>query len=361
MAGANIAVSSGVTLARTAAATRSGFIAGRLYDGVCFILAPLLAVGLVELLARWPWAMAPGSALGLQKPPIAALMSVWTFAHLFAVVFRSHANPEIFVQHRFRFVAVPIVLFAGLMISDWVMVCGIVLIVFWDVYHTSMQNFGLCRIYDARLGNPPQQGRLLDVWLNHFIYIGPILAGASLMSTVAVLRTFREVGWKEPTRWLSVIASWQGVVRWVVIGAGVAFLAFYLAWYWRRAREGYQFSPQKAALLLSVASVSILAWGFLPPWKAFFIANFFHGLQYFAIVWWIERKNITRVFALTDVRAGAGLALLAFAAIVALMGLGYELYGDYHLLRWTGALGVVVSLMHFWYDGFVWSVRKREV
>jgi hypothetical protein len=27
------------------------------------------------------------------------------------------------------------------------------------------------------------------------------------------------------------------------------------------------------------------------------------------------------------------------------------------------ALGVtlVVSLMHFWYDGFIWSVRRREV
>jgi hypothetical protein len=24
------------------------------------------------------------------------------------------------------------------------------------------------------------------------------------------------------------------------------------------------------------------------------------------------------------------------------------------------ALTIVVSLMHFWYDGFVWSVRKRE-
>jgi len=25
------------------------------------------------------------------------------------------------------------------------------------------------------------------------------------------------------------------------------------------------------------------------------------------------------------------------------------------------ALGNVVSLMHFWYDGFVWSVRKGDV
>lgn len=25
------------------------------------------------------------------------------------------------------------------------------------------------------------------------------------------------------------------------------------------------------------------------------------------------------------------------------------------------AVSHVVSIMHFWYDGFVWSVRKRQV
>ena len=30
-------------------------------------------------------------------------------------------------------------------------------------------------------------------------------------------------------------------------------------------------------------------------------------------------------------------------------------------LRWALSLGLVVTLMHFWYDGFIWSVRRREV
>lgn len=361
MGRAEIAATVGVPLSAAVARPRGVFIASRLYDGVCFILAPLIALLLVELASRWPWAMADGSVFGVPGRPLAIFLSIWTFAHLFAVVFRSHANPGIFVQHRFRFVVVPIALFLAFLASDWALVTGVVLIVFWDVYHTSMQNFGLCRIYDGRLGNDPDEGRLLDVWLNHLIYIGPILAGASLLPTLATLRTFQEVGWQQPTQWLATAAAWQPVVRWIVVAAGVAFVAFYVAWYWRRSREGYRFSPQKAALLVSVASVSILAWGFMSPWKAFFVANFFHGLQYFAIVWWIERKNMTRVFALTQVRAGTALAFLAFALTVALAGYGYQIYGDYHLLRWTGALGVVISLMHFWYDGFVWSVHRREV
>ena len=29
--------------------------------------------------------------------------------------------------------------------------------------------------------------------------------------------------------------------------------------------------------------------------------------------------------------------------------------------RWTASMVLVMALMHYWYDGFIWSVRKREV
>jgi len=361
MAGSTLAVSASVPHERSVARGDGGFIVGRVYDGVCFILAPLVAVLLVELASRSTWAMQPTSLFGINDRPLALFLSVWTFGHLFAVVFRSHANRDIFVQHRTRFVVVPIVVFVAMVFSDWAMVTGVVLIVFWDVYHTSMQNFGLCRIYDGRLGNPAQTGRLLDVWLNHLIYIGPILAGASLGPTLATLQSFKEVGWKAPVHWIGVAIAWQPTVRWIVIVGGVAFVVFYAWWYARRVREGYRFSTQKLALLLSVAVVSILAWGFMTPWKAFFVSNFFHGLQYFAIVWWIEKKNIARVLPMPKLGASALPTFLAFAAVLAVVGLGYRGWGDHHVLRSTGALAAVISLMHFWYDGFVWSVRRREV
>jgi hypothetical protein len=352
VARATVAVSSGAA---------SGFIASRWYDGICFILAPLLALAFVHGVSGWSWSLAPRNILGVQKAPLAFGVAVWTYAHLTAVMFRSHVNPEIFARHRFRFVVVPIALFATVMVSDWAMIGGLVVLVFWDIYHTSMQNFGLCRIYDARLGNQPEEGRLLDVWMNHVLYIGPILAGASLFKTLVVLRSFGILGWREPGRWLIAIGAWQVVIRWTVIALGTAFVVFYVAWYWRRVRRGYRFSPQKAALLASVAIVSIGAWGFLPAWEAFLVANVFHGLQYFAIVWWIEKANIRRAFGLARAPLGHVLAFAAFALSVAVVGVGYELYGDHRTLRWAGAMAVVISAMHFWYDGFVWSVRRREI
>ena len=50
----------------------------------------------------------------------------------------------------------------------------------------------------------------------------------------------------------------------------------------------------------------------------------------------------------------------AFAGGCGLFGLGY-------LAASSGKPGLVLapfvacSLLHFWYDGFVWSVRKRQV
>jgi hypothetical protein len=159
-----------------AVARGRGFIASPLYDTGFFILAPLLALALVEFVARWPWASEVRLAGGTMESRAVFFVLVWSHAHAVAVFFRSHGNRAIFVQHRFAFVAVPIVLFLGLMGSDWVMACALVLAPFWAVYHIGMQNFGLCRIYDARWGNPPEMGRTHDYWLHQLINIALFLA-----------------------------------------------------------------------------------------------------------------------------------------------------------------------------------------
>ena len=82
--------------------------------------------------------------------------------------------------------------------------------------------------------------------------------------------------------------------------------------------------------------------------------NFFHAFQYFAIVWWTEKKTIMNLF-----RCPWQLALL----ILLVCGLGYGFWRAHRPQDYVPfiALGNVVSLMHFWYDGFVWSVRKGQV
>ncbi|HME72194.1 MAG TPA: hypothetical protein VKM54_20340 [Myxococcota bacterium] len=258
------------TLALTAIERwQRSFIANPVYDAVFFMFSPLLGLGLAFVVAR-PVGPHGQVAMLYWGGPV---WTVWTYAHLCAVVFRSHLNPAIFSRHRGRFIAVPLVLYAGMLSSMWVFTIGLVLAVYWDVYHTSAQNFGFCRIYDAKQGNAPEQGRDLDFWLNHVIYIGPILGGLNLVPHLMALNRFKRVGVDQVT-FITSILRFLPLITLVVVVGGLTFIGFYLYSYWRLSQQGYRVSPQKICLLVSTAAASILAWGFLPPVRAFFVANF---------------------------------------------------------------------------------------
>ena len=130
----------------------------------------------------------------------------FTSAHLFLVFFRSHVNREIFKTHPYRFTIVPAALFLSMTLSGWMQVAVAVLGTFWDVYHSSLQTFGLGRIYDRLAGNDVREGRGLDIALNLLLYAGPIVAGVSLMEHVNDFHSFQSVGSiffaRIPKRWL---------------------------------------------------------------------------------------------------------------------------------------------------------------
>ena len=341
-------------------AAPSGYIASNAYDIAFFILAPAiaLAISLAVAPATWPFELT--RALGFVDARIVIFLGVWNAAHLAAVVFRSHANPVIFARHRARFVFAPPALFLAFLSSDWLLAVGFVIAALWDVYHSGMQTFGLGRIYDARLGNPPETGRRLDFWLNHVIYAGPILGGLSLITTLDDLHLFTPLGWDLPVRMLGVIESSQDWIRAAVIATGTLFLLYYVYAYRRLAATGYRVSSQKVALLVATASTSIYAWGFLPPLQAFFVANFFHPLQYFALLWCTEQRNLRGLLRLSRIGSGRALTLIGFLCSLVVLGCCYAA-GERSDLRWGLSAVLVVSLMHFWYDGFIWSVRRREV
>ena len=152
----------------------------------------------------------------------------------------------------------------------------------------------------------------------------------------------------------------QGTLAIVVLTAAAAYVPFYVYRYWQMTRGGYRVSPQKIMLLVSTAIGSTWAWAFLRPIEAFFVANFFHGLQYFAIVWQTERGTLMNRLRLPDAVWGRSVALAAFLLIITAVGVWYLVMG-LGSIAWAVSLALVISLMHFWYDGFIWSVRKHQV
>jgi hypothetical protein len=335
-----------------------GYIAGRAYDWFFFILSPLLAALLGWLvqslgLDRYRFSSPDGQGVVREIAVVALLSAAFTHAHLIIVVFRTHLNREVFRRHPHRFTTIPIALFLASLASRWVFVFASVLSVWWDVYHSSLQTFGLGRIYDRRAGNDPEALRRLDYLFNLALYAGPVLAGVNLSAHLLSFKKFEVLDAPSLSQIADAVLAQSDELRALVLAVGLVLLGSFLFSYVMLTRNGYVVPVQKLALYLTTGTVSIACWGFGSFGEAFLIMNFFHALQYFAIVWWSERGSLTRAFRWAPLGLGV---LLAF-------GLGYGVWLAHRPadLIPVIALSNVVSLMHFWYDGFVWSVRKGHV
>lgn len=352
--------------ARASAAAPSGFLNGPLLDAATLIFSPLLALGVGFLVARVPaqsW-----SARFFSNPInlLVVLGATVTHSHLVLVFFRSHGNRKIFAQHRWRFTLVPVACFAAMVLSKWLLLFGAAVTAIWDVYHSSLQVFGIGRIYDAKAGVDPRHGRGLDILVAHVLYIGPVLAGVNLMTHVNSFKRINDVG----STLFDFVPAYASRFHWriteAVICASLLVLGYYVLWQVRAARRGVPPSWQKVAMLVSTGICTVCAWGFNSFGQAFLIVNLFHAVQYYAIVWWAEGSNIQRLFRLRDVPKGG---LAAWGILMALiLSYGFWVAATYdawapspRAAEWVMALVNTVALMHFWYDGFIWSVRKKEV
>jgi hypothetical protein len=329
-------------------------IGGPLFDAFCFWGAPLLASLFVWLWASIALAL-PAAAGHAAIALLIGAIAILTFAHLIAVVPRAYLNRDVFGSNRLRLTIVPALLLAALFLSPTILVLGTLLVVFWDVHHTAMQNFGLGRIYDMKAGNDAHKLRRTDLMLNWALYVGPLAAGASLLSHFAGFGALATIDLGTLAAAPGVIEGHSGLVRDLAIAAWLGAILAAALCYAGEMRRGYRLPAHKAALLLTTGGVSIAAWGFAPPFMAFAIVNLFHAIQYFAIVWLKEGGRIREKLRLTP-RGRIGFPI--FFGLCALFGIAYFAANSFKLLL---APFIACSLLHFWYDSFVWSVRKKQV
>ncbi|NTX14997.1 hypothetical protein HUA76_29815 [Myxococcus sp. CA056] len=334
---------------------RSSYIIGPTYDWAFFLLPPLLALGLGIAISGTHFSDTPVQFFGQEKTWAGLMVGSIIHAHLVAVFFRSHGNPAIFRLHPLRFVLVPVLAWAVIRGLAVVAAAATVLATFWDVWHSGLQTFGLARIYDRNQGNPPAAGRRLDYWLNHLLYVGPILAGATMLDHFSSFESFEAVGmpWlaSVPARMTATHRAWtMGVVA-----VGGTFLVFYVAASVHLLRKGHHLSFHKVFLLVTTGACSIYSWGFNTWGEAFFIMNLLHAIQYLALVWAMEGERLRERLRLK----WRGLALALFLGTVLTYGVWAELLDSDLESLWS--LTLVVSLLHFWYDGFVWSVARKQV
>jgi len=283
-----------------------------------------------------------------------------------AVLFRSHGNPAVRARHPWAFFAVPVLLTAAMAISPLALAFCMALTVFWDVYHSSMQTFGLCRIYDAKLGAPPLQGRTLDIWMNHAIYVLPILAGPTATLIISTTHTLRGT----PLNFIAAAGSWAIAMQPVMVpylaALGVGIVILYIVLTGRMVTRGYPLSPVKVGLLVSTAVTCVAASGFDAFGQALLVVNVFHAVQYLALVWFLEQKNILQMFGVPSRPGPRRAALLSWLFLVGtygfVVGVAPKFWREWPHLQTTALIVVTaINLLHFWYDGFIWSVRRQQV
>ncbi len=335
---------------------RSPYIVGPVYDWLFFLAPPLVSL-LFGILVADSWLVHDEWEIGSGADTATGfLIGTVIHAHLVAVVFRSHGNPSIRRLYPIRFLVVPVVVYLAIVASPWVAVAATVVATFWDVWHSGAQTFGFARIYERNHGTAPELGRRMDFWLNQLMYAGPILSGATLMDHVDSFDSFADV---DDAVFASVpahVAGIRGALSCVVIAAGAAFVVAYVTVYWRLAQRGYRPPWLKIWLLGSTAVVSVFTWGFNSWGEAFLIMNLFHGVQYLALVWAMEKQRIGPRLGLAG---HPRVAVAVYLGAVVAYGFATQLVDSDTISLW--AITIVVSLMHFWYDAFVWSVRKAQI
>jgi len=340
-------------------AARSPYIVGRAYDWAFFLSPPILALLLGIGIAGTRFDRGDFSLFGRETTGAALVLGVLVHAHLFAVFFRTHANRSIFRLYPLRFLVVPVVLFAVIRSAPAMGVTAMVVATFWDVWHSAAQTFGLARVYDRNAGNAPLAGRRLDLWINQLLYAGPILAGVTMIDHFDQFAEYEKVDLAALARVPAFMERTHRYWGAAVLIAGAAFVGWYALSYLRLRRAGHRVSPHKVFLIASTGLCSIACWGFNSWGEAFFVMNLVHAVQYLALVWATEHRQLLDRSGLQRFRAGKPVLLFGFGAVLLGYGAFAQLLDPKLETLWT--LTIVVSLLHFWYDGFVWSVRRAQV
>src|SRR6058998_3507469 len=274
---------------------------------------------------------------------------------------RAYGDRALFERFKWRFIFAPLFLLAVCTAFFWWDLKGILLIVFfWGVWHGLMQTYGFCRIYDAKTGTFDALTRRLDfamcvIWFATAVALSPYRLSDTL-------ETYYVCG--GPFIPPSVVRLGQGLILLLAVAVSVLFVAHFC----RLWIIGKRPNPVKVALLIT----SIAFWWYCNNLVANILVGIalfevFHDVQYLSLVWIYNRNRVEK-----DSNIG-GFMRFVFRRSGSLMGLYVGLVFAYGSLAYiNGHLGIdtvkriltgvvtASTLLHFYYDGFIWKVRERS-
>lgn len=332
------------------------YISSRVSDNLFIIGSPLIALLSIVLICKTR--AASGRFLYDPETPqwFIILSTTLTQAHIMMVYYRSHGNADVFRRFRYRFTLVPVLLLAAVWFSSVLFGVLAFIALYWDEWHSLMQTFGFGRIYDARLGNDPTIGRKLDMGLCFVLGLLPhviLITAIPLGDRSEGLQTFLDFPPEFAENWGHIIAAFHEPL----IYFGIGYVLFYFLRYSRLIKNGYQYSKNKLILFACTGLSAITIASLYTVADAAYFGNIYHALQYFFIVTISEGPRLSK---LTFPKRNLSLLLIGSLMLTVATALAVARHAT-EGLTFLGGFWLLTSLMHFWYDGFIWSVRKKDV
>ena len=317
-----------------------------LYVGTPLLLVPVFALAQ----ARWS-----------PQDIYLFVAAFGAMGHHLPGMIRAYGDRALFDRFKWRFILAPLFLLTVCTAFFWWDLKGILLVVFfWGVWHGLMQTYGFCRIYDAKTGTFDALTRRLDfatcvIWFATAVALSPYRLSDTL-------DTYYMCG--GPFIPPSLVHHGQQLILFAAIAVSILFvLHFGRMWI-----IGKRHNPVKVALLIT----SIAFWWYSNNLVANILVGIalfevFHDVQYLSLVWIYNRNRVEK-----DSNIG-GFMRFVFRRSGSLMGLYVGLVFAYGSLSYFNAhlgidivkrilTGVVTAstLLHFYYDGFIWKVRERS-
>ena len=269
---------------------------------------------------------------------------------------RAYGDRALYERFKVRFIAAPILLgvtCVGFML--WHSSPLMLVLFSWGVWHAFMQAHGIARIYDGKVGSVDPATVRLD-----FMLLGTWFLTIVLLSP---LRLPQIVGFLYDCGLPTVPTAAVDILRSVSVVATAAVTLAFATNAIRRARAGAP--PNSLKLVLHATTVGFWAFCHLSVGHvllAVLLFEIFHDVQYLAIVWIFNRRRVDMdlgvgTFTRFLFRPRGYLVLLYVGMVAAYGALGLttggadEAYGFDRVFR---GLLIGSTLLHFYYDGFIW-------
>lgn len=329
-------------------------------DKIIIIGSPLLAFLAIAMFCETR--SSSGHFLHNPSTPewLIAAAVLLTHSHIFLVFIRSHLNPDVLKRHPFRFTSIPLFMLAAIWSSSAVFGLMGFIALYWDEWHSLMQTFGFGRIYDAKLGSDPTVGRKLDIGmafvvglLPHVVLLTYMPENVRVEGLLEFMAIEREVG----EQYGHFIHS----LKYPLILFGFGYTIFYIHSYKKLVKQGYKYSRLKFALFLSTGMSACLMASLYSVTDAAYFGNIYHALQYYFIVYFSEGPRLPKRLGWKKESTKKVIKMyFCFFLLLAVAGAATRTLTE-STFGFLGSFWLLTSLLHFWYDGFIWSVRKQDV